>query len=168
MANSGETGGTPFSKTESHARIQEVYEMGEKVEMPTNTLSEPQELRADAKTEKFLVAYDCSLCAIPIVLIVKTILCIVASRIDKDNQNIYIDSVSQLAIFLVSFNGQVKYSPALVDAEDSNILISVIHSIHHCICYHHEHHGPSMGPLQSTRRRIPLGARAAAGKHFVI
>lgn len=96
------------SKTGSKACAQEVYEMEDKDGLPTNLQVKPQELRADMKTEKLLVAYDCFLCLIPSFLIIKTILCIVASRVDKHNQNIYIDSVSRLTIFLVNFNGQVR------------------------------------------------------------
>src|ERR1700712_4346604 len=105
MAKGGELSGTPSEKTGPNTRVHEVYENEEKGEIPTHLLAGPQELRADTKTEKFMLAYDCFLCAIPIVLIVKIILCIVASRIDKAHQNIYIDSVSQLTIFLVNFNG---------------------------------------------------------------
>lgn len=92
------------------ACVQEVHENADKEDLSTYPLWKPQELRRDTRTEKFLVAYDCFLCAIPTILIVKTILCIVASRIDKAHKNIYIDSVSRLTIFLVNFNGQVRSS----------------------------------------------------------
>jgi hypothetical protein len=108
MAEGAKLSSTHSEKTWINAHVREVYENEEKREVPAHLLARPQELRADTKTEKFMFAYDCFLCAIPIVLIAKTILCIVASLIDKPHQNIYIDSVSQLTIFLVNFNGQVR------------------------------------------------------------
>jgi hypothetical protein len=74
---------------------------------PQEWFSDPKQLQADAKAEYLASAYDGFLIAIPVVLITKTILCIVASRLDRWHQNVEIGAVTHLTIFLVGFNGQV-------------------------------------------------------------
>jgi hypothetical protein len=74
-----------------------------------NCLSDPKELQADAKAEKLAMAYDAFLIGIPVVLILKVILCIVAAQIDRFHVDDDIDSVSHLTIFLTKVNGQVRY-----------------------------------------------------------
>lgn len=68
----------------------------------------PQELRPDRTTRRLATAYDSFLIAIPVILIAKIVLCIVASRIDRWHQNVDLDAVSMLTISLVKFNGQVS------------------------------------------------------------
>jgi hypothetical protein len=70
-------------------------------------LPEPQELEIDAKSRRLLTAFDAFLIAIPILLMVKIVLCMVASVIDRKHQDASIDAVSNLTIFLVKFNSQV-------------------------------------------------------------
>jgi hypothetical protein len=73
-----------------------------------NCLSDPKELQADAKAKKLAIAYDAFLIGIPVVLILKVILCIVAAQIDKFHVDDDIDSVSHLTILLTKVNGQVR------------------------------------------------------------
>jgi hypothetical protein len=77
---------------------------------PRPWLTQPKELLPDSKSERLLRAFDYFLISIPVVLIAKVILVIVASKIDESNQNVDIDAVSHLTLFLIKFNSQVRFS----------------------------------------------------------
>jgi hypothetical protein len=68
----------------------------------------PHPLKPPSKTEMLLDAFDISLIAITVALIVKAALCIVASHVDKQNHGYTIDQASMLSRYLIQFNRRVR------------------------------------------------------------
>lgn len=66
---------------------------------------EPKELGA---RDKWMDLYDAFLCALPSVLMAKTILCIFAWKADRLNHGPSIEQVGILTKSLTAINGQVK------------------------------------------------------------
>jgi hypothetical protein len=71
-------------------------------------VADPQKLRANTSTERMMIAFDVFLALIPIVLVVKAILVIIAAQKDRWHRNVDIGSVTELTTFLIKFNGQVS------------------------------------------------------------
>jgi hypothetical protein len=78
-------------------------------ELPQKWPAEPHPLTADPATERWLKAFDITLCLIPLALITKAILCIIASVLDKYNTGPFVDQVHDLTIYLIRFNHQVSF-----------------------------------------------------------
>jgi hypothetical protein len=76
----------------------------------------PQELRADSKSRRLMIAYDAFLIAIALVLIVGVMVCIIAFNIDFWAWGVDIEIVSGLTIFLFHFNSQVRTQTSLTTA----------------------------------------------------
>jgi hypothetical protein len=92
---------------ESEVRPIPLYELN-KDGTPRDWAAEPKHLRADVTSERLMLVFDIFLIAIPAVLIIKIILCLIAYGIDKWKRNISIETVSPLSVFLVKFNEQVR------------------------------------------------------------
>lgn len=76
-------------------------------ELPHQWPAEPVPLTPEPTTERWLLAYDIALCVIPLALIAKAVMCIVASVIDKKNTGWDVDKVHALTIYLLKFNHQL-------------------------------------------------------------
>lgn len=72
--------------------------------------AEPHALAPEPAKARWTLAYDIALCVVPLALIAKAVLCIVASVIDKGNSGYEVDMVSNLTRYLIRFNQQVYYS----------------------------------------------------------
>ena len=73
----------------------------------------PQKLCQERFERILLALYDAVLCLVPLLLIVKIGLCVVAYNQDSDHTGIYgVEGVGQLTRNLISLNSQVR-SPAL-------------------------------------------------------
>jgi hypothetical protein len=77
-------------------------------ELPQKWPAEPHPLTADPATERWLKVFDITLCLIPLALIAKAILCIIASVLDKEMTGPFVDQVHDLTIYLIRFNHQVS------------------------------------------------------------
>lgn len=86
-------------------------------ELPQKWPAEPHPLTADPATERWLKAFDITLCLIPLALIAKAILCIIASVLDKDRIGPFVDQVHDLTIYLVRFNHQVSFLAGMEERE---------------------------------------------------
>lgn len=75
-------------------------------------VADPRPLEPDSKAAMISLAYDIFLMAIPLFLLTKASLCVVAYNIDLWTRNADITLVSKLTIFLVNFNSQVCFSSA--------------------------------------------------------
>ena len=87
-------------------------------DLPQKWPAEPHPLTADPATERWLKAFDITLCLIPLALIAKAILCIIASVLDKDRTGPFVDQVHDLTIYLIRFNHQVSF---LSDEEEHEL-----------------------------------------------
>lgn len=70
---------------------------------PTN----PHHLKNETKAERMMDAFDITVIAIAVGLLVKAILCIVAYNIDRAYQGYLLDRVSLLTLTLMKVNHQV-------------------------------------------------------------
>lgn len=93
-------------------------------ELPPRWPAEPHALTPEPATERWLLAFDVALCLVPLALIAKAVLCIVASVIDKGARGYLIDEVHALTLYLIRFNHQVTNQLPLSDIQRqlSNIL----------------------------------------------
>ena len=72
----------------------------------THWPSDPQQLANNRWEEIGYVIYDVVLCALPIALMVKAVLVVIAWRWDRSI--LFADDVSKLTTFLLNFNSQVR------------------------------------------------------------
>lgn len=77
--------------------------------LPDQCPADPVPLKPSASYDFLMDAYDFLLCLIPLVLIAKVILCIVASIKDRHHHGAEVDLVSRLTTLLISFNSQVPF-----------------------------------------------------------
>jgi hypothetical protein len=99
-----------------------------------------------------MAAYDAFLCAMPLIMMIKTALCLFASDLDRSNTGVQFASVSRQTTFLVEFNGQVCWKAApfyFMNAAANDI---ALYCSYYCLSYHRIYHGPSLGSVQSTTR----------------
>jgi len=69
---------------------------------------QPVPLAADPVVEYAMNAYDIALVLVPMLLITKAILCIVAAHKDQDASGLLVDEVSSMTLNLINFNDQVS------------------------------------------------------------
>lgn len=105
-------------------------------EFPPQWPAEPHPLTADPSTERWLRVFDISLCLIPLGLIAKAILCIIASLLDKENNGPWVDEVHDLTIYLIRFNHQA--SPSTTYLEE--VLTETANNHLHCCIHSHYNH----------------------------
>lgn len=75
--------------------------------------SEPRSLSRKHSHEFWMTVYDVALCLIPLALMVKIVLCILANRLEKQHSGNLVDLAGPLARFLVEFNSQVGQKTAV-------------------------------------------------------
>ena len=129
-------------------------------EFPPQWPAEPHPLTADPTTERWLKVFDITLCLIPLALIAKAILCIIASVLDKDNSGPYVDEVHDLTIYLIRFNHQVSPSTSSLDCM---LTEEVDDYIHCCVRPYHHYRGQTFSSLHGSRRSNCCKARAITG-----
>ncbi|OQV01015.1 hypothetical protein CLAIMM_06434 isoform 2 [Cladophialophora immunda] len=82
--------------------------------IPTAWPSDPKPLANNLFNEILLDLYDVGLCLIPIALMVKIGLCLLAERWDSPNSGYFIDEASMLTTYLIRFNDQLATAFTIV------------------------------------------------------
>ena len=131
--------------------------------VPPQWPSQPRPLTAAPVAEHTLDVFDGILCAIPLLLIAKIALILVAFRKDRGATGYFADTASSMTVYLIKFNHQVS----LVDRALAVPLTSLAcHAVYHLLCVDHHHPGPSPRPVPRPEKCNYRRARALSSSHL--
>ncbi|KAK5080394.1 hypothetical protein LTR05_008643 [Lithohypha guttulata] len=116
---------------------------------PHDWPTEPGRLQEDHQYEFMMNAYDAFLCFIPLFLIAKTTLCIVAWSWDRENTGYYFDQISLLTTFLIEFNEQVVTAFTIV-------FVTIMTTMTRRLALYHAQEGAYITDIEQLQASISL------------